>query len=254
MLSWIVFSPLLVIVPMLLVPSERKELIRWLAVLGTVPSLLLAIYIFATFDRSVAGVNDPAGFQYVIQNSWIPAFHIEYYMGIDGLSVTMVLLTALLCFLCIFASWGIEKGIKGYMSMFMILEVGMMGVFVSLDFFLFYVFWEVMLLPMYFLIGVWGGPRKIYAAIKFFLYTLFGSVLMLIAMLALYYQSGHSFNLVQMMAGGEELENLAHELERAAAGGTAAEDLRRAAALLEAETGTREDREPPPGPAPRPGG
>jgi NADH-quinone oxidoreductase subunit M len=215
MLSWIVFSPLLVIVPMLLVPSERKELIRWLAVLGTVPSLLLAIYIFATFDRSVAGVNDPAGFQYVIQNSWIPAFHIDYYMGIDGLSVTMVLLTALLCFICIFASWGIDKGIKGYMTMFMILEVGMMGVFVSLDFFLFYVFWEVMLLPMYFLIGIWGGPRKVYAAIKFFLYTLSGSVLMLIAMLALYYKSGHAFNLVQMMAGdysGQSVQLFGHTL------------------------------------------
>ena len=96
----------------------------------------------------------------------------------------MVLLTAFLSFLCVIASWGIEKAVKGYFSLFLILEAGMMGVFCALDFFLFYVFWEVMLLPMYFLIGIWGGPRREYAAIKFFLYTLAGSVLMLLAMIA----------------------------------------------------------------------
>src|SRR5262250_2927942 len=105
----------------------------------------------------------------------------------------MVLLTALLCFLCIFASFGIEKAVKGYFALFLMLETGMMGVFCALDFFLFYVFWEVMLLPMYFLIGIWGGPRKEYAAIKFFLYTLAGSVLMLLAVIALYYNSGTTY-------------------------------------------------------------
>jgi len=201
MLSWLTFSPLLVVVPILLTPSEKKNLIRWLAVFGTVPALLLSFYIYATFDRTLPGVNDPASFQYVIQKEWISAFHIQYYMGLDGLSVSMVVLTALLCFLCMFASWGIDRGLKGYFTMFMLLEVGMLGTFVSLDFFLFYIFWEIMLLPMYFLIGIWGGPRKIYAAIKFFLYTLFGSVLMLVAMLALYFKSGHSFNLLQLMGG-----------------------------------------------------
>ena len=166
---------------------------------GTVPPLLMAVYIFLTYDRAGVGVNEPESFQYVIQMDWIRSFNIQYYMGIDGLSVTMVLLTALLSFLCIFASWGIDKGIKGYFAMFMLLEVGMMGVFCALDFFLFYIFWEVMLLPMYFLIGVWGGPRKIYAAIKFFLYTLFGSVLMLLVMLALYFKAGHTFNLLELM-------------------------------------------------------
>jgi NADH-quinone oxidoreductase subunit M len=199
MLTWLTFSPLLVVVPILLVPSDRKNVIRWLAVLGTVPALILSVYIFFTFDRTIAGVNNPLGFQYIIQKSWIPAFNIQYYMGLDGLSVSMVLLTGLLCFLCMFASWGIDRGLKGYFTMFLLLEVGMIGVFVALDFFLFYVFWEIMLLPMYFLIGVWGGPRRIYAAIKFFLYTLFGSVLMLIAMLALYFKSGHSFNLLELM-------------------------------------------------------
>src|SRR5262250_868262 len=112
----------------------------------------------------------------------------------------MVLLTALLCFLCIFASFGIEKAVKGYFALFLMLETGLMGVFCALDFFLFYVFWEIVLLPMYFLIGFWGGPRRIYAAIKFFIYTLVGSVLMLVAMLFLYFHSDPvSFNMLALM-------------------------------------------------------
>jgi NADH-quinone oxidoreductase subunit M len=201
MLSWITFSPLLAIVPILLLPSSRPNWIRWTAVAATAIPLVLAFYIFATYNRGSVGVNDPNTFQYVIQHDWIRSFNIQYYMGIDGLSVSMVLLTALLSFLCIFASWGIAKGVKGYFIMFMLLEVGMMGVFCALDFFLFYLFWEIMLLPMYFLIGIWGGPRKVYAAIKFFLYTLFGSVLMLLVMLALYFKGGHTFNMLQLMQG-----------------------------------------------------
>jgi NADH-quinone oxidoreductase subunit M len=108
-------------------------------------------------------------------------------------------LTTLLSFICIFASWGIDRGVKGYFSLFLLLQAGMTGVFCALDFILFYVFWEVMLLPMYFLIGVWGGPRREYAAIKFFLYTLFGSVFMLLAILALYFTSEpHTFNMVRL--------------------------------------------------------
>jgi NADH-quinone oxidoreductase subunit M len=133
--------------------------------------------------------------QYVERASWIDIrsvawfgrVHIEYFVGIDGLSVTMVLLTALISFVAVISSWTIDRSVKGYFAMLLLLNTGMMGVFVSLDFFLFYVFWEVMLLPMYFLIGIWGGPRREYAAIKFFLYTLFGSVLMLLAMIALYF-------------------------------------------------------------------
>jgi len=117
----------------------------------------------------------------------------------------MVLLTALLCVICVIASWGIKTAVKGYFALFLLLETGMMGTFVALDFFLFYVFWELMLLPMYFLIGIWGGPRRVYAAIKFFLYTLFGSVLMLIALLVLYFNVTdpqthlHTFNMLTMM-------------------------------------------------------
>ena len=125
-------------------------------------------------------------------------------MGLDGISFPLVVLTAFVCLLAMGASWSINKYVKGYCVLFLLLETGMLGVFMALDFFLFYVFWEVMLLPMYFLIGVWGGPRKEYAAIKFFLYTLFGSVLMLIAILMLYFNSDLSDPLL-MAASGQVL-------------------------------------------------
>jgi NADH-quinone oxidoreductase subunit M len=125
----------------------------------------------------------------VVKLPWIKAFGIEYLLGIDGISLPLVVLTTFLSLLAAAASWPITKHVKAYHVLFLLLVTGMLGVFVSLDFFLFYVFWEVMLLPMYFLIGIWGGPRREYAAIKFFLYTLLGSVLMLIAILMLYFTS-----------------------------------------------------------------
>ncbi len=131
---------------------------------------------------------------------WIPSFRINYFMAVDGLSLPLVFLSALLGVLCVIYSWNIEKMTKGYMALFLLLETGMIGVFCALDFFLFYVFWEIVLLPMYFLIGVWGGPRRIYAAIKFFIYTLVGSVLMLLALLATYFQTEpHTFNVLTLM-------------------------------------------------------
>jgi NADH-quinone oxidoreductase subunit M len=120
---------------------------------------------------------------------WIPSFDIYYFMGFDGISFPLVMLTSFTSLLAMGASWPITKHVKAYCILFLLLETGMLGVFLALDFFLFYVFWEVMLLPMYFLIGVWGGPRREYAAIKFFLYTLLGSVFMLIAILMLYFNS-----------------------------------------------------------------
>ena len=126
-------------------------------------------------------------------------------MRVDGISISMVLLTALICFISMFASFGINRGEKGYYALLLMLDTGMMGVFVSLDFFLFYVFWEVMLLPMYFLIGIWGGPRREYAAIKFFLYTLLGSVLILLVMLGLYYYGANpTFDMTQLAAQSGE--------------------------------------------------
>lgn len=182
-LSLIVFVPLIGMAVVLLLPRDKINAIRWTSAFFTFVTLVLSVILLAKFD------NTNKGFQFVEHYQWIPAFNVEYFLGVDGLSMPMVFLTALLSFLCIFASWSIEKGEKAYFTLFLLLETGMMGVFVALDFFLFYVFWEVMLLPMYFLIGVWGGPRREYAAIKFFLYTLLGSVLMLIVMLVLYFNS-----------------------------------------------------------------
>jgi NADH-quinone oxidoreductase subunit M len=194
-LTYMTFIPLLGAVAILCLPRDRRDLIRWTAVAATVPPLLMAVWLFVNFDRATPG------FQFQQHVPWIPSFDIYYFVGVDGVSITMVLLTALLSFLCIFASWGIDKGLKGYFSLFLLLDTGMMGVFVALDFFLFFVFWEVMLLPMYFLIGIWGGPRKEYAAIKFFLYTLVGSALMLLSILALYFTAEpHTFDMTRLMA------------------------------------------------------
>jgi NADH-quinone oxidoreductase subunit M len=186
-------------------PKDNHKLIRWTALCVTGIVLIIAGLMLPRFNTNMVGISEPSSFQFVEQVPWIPAFGINYHVGVDGLSFPMVLLTALLCFICIPASWGINKFVKGYHSLFLLLQTGMMGAFVSLDFFLFYVFWEVMLLPMYFLIGIWGGPRRVYAAIKFFLYTLFGSVLMLVVILVLYFNvrdpqtGGHTFSMLHMM-------------------------------------------------------
>ena len=185
LLSLMIFIPLLGMVVVLLLPRESEELVKRVTLLFTLIPLALAVYLFISYDRSTAGT------QYVTNVPWIDAFNIQYHVGIDGLSVTLLLLTALLGPICVIASWrNIEKGIKAYMALFLLLETGMLGFFAALDLFLFYVFFELTLLPMYFLIGIWGGPRREYAAIKFFLYTLFGSVLMLVAMIAVYLNSG----------------------------------------------------------------
>ncbi len=190
LLTLMIFVPLVGMAVILCLPSRAHGAIRWTAVAATVPPLLYSVRLLAAFDPSAPG------YQFVERASWIPPFGIEYFVGVDGLSITMVLLTALLCFLCIFASFGITNGVKGYFALFLMLDTGMMGVFCALDFFLFFVFWEMMLLPMYFLIGVWGGPRREYAAIKFFLYTLLGSVLLLVSILYFYFAAEpHTFDM-----------------------------------------------------------
>jgi NADH-quinone oxidoreductase subunit M len=194
-LSWMIFMPLIGAAAILCLPSRAHGLIRATAVAATVPPLFMAVWLLRHFEPAAPG------FQFVQHFAWIPAFDVSYYVGIDGISVTMIVLTALLCFLCMFASFGIEKGVKGYFALFLLLDAGMMGVFSALDFFLFFVFWEMMLLPMYFLIGIWGGPRREYAAIKFFLYTLLGSVLMLVTILYLYFAADpHSFDMTKLGA------------------------------------------------------
>jgi len=216
-LSWITFIPIIGMILILFVPKENQNAMKWTAAVATFLQLVIAVMIYFNFDRSLTGINTQEGMQLVEKASWIdirgvPWFgriHVDYFVGVDGLSVPMVILTALISFIAVFASWNIPKALKGYMAMLLLLDTGMMGVFVSLDFFLFYVFWEVMLLPMYFLIGVWGGPRREYAAIKFFLYTLLGSVLMLLAVIALYFsvtapdpgtgERIYTFNMLAMM-------------------------------------------------------
>ncbi len=192
-LTWMIFLPLLGAAVVLCLPRDQHGLIRWVALGFTIPPLLLAWWLYMNFDRTTAKM------QFVTKIPWIPSFNIEYFVGIDGLSITMVLLTALISTICIVASWEVDKAPKAYFALFLVLVAAMMGVFCALDFFLFFVFWEVMLLPMYFLIGIWGGPRREYAAIKFFLYTMVGSVLMLIVMLALYfYNEPHTFDLLKL--------------------------------------------------------
>ena len=194
-LSLLVFLPAAVaaFLSLPIVPKAREEVIRWitLATLAVVfgLSLWMAVpQLFGATGPAQFKLGEP-GMQAVVKLPWIKAFGIEYLLGVDGISLPLVVLTTFLSFLAAAASWPITKHVKAYHVLFLLLVTGMLGVFVSLDFFLFYVFWEVMLLPMYFLIGIWGGPRREYAAIKFFLYTLLGSVLMLIAILMLYFTS-----------------------------------------------------------------
>lgn len=192
-LSLITLVPLLGAVIILFIPKDRENFVRAVSAVITFIVFIFSAWLFYTFDRSVPSM------QFVEKISWINSFNIYYFLGVDGLSMSMVFLTGLLGFVSIIASFNIKERVKEYFFFFLILETGMMGVFVALDFFLFYVFWEITLVPMYFLIGIWGGPRKEYAAIKFFLYTLFGSVIMLLAILALYFASApHTFNMVEL--------------------------------------------------------
>ncbi len=197
MIKWlptaITFVPLLFTIFIIATPKEKVKAIRVLAAVGTGLALLGSIIMFAAFDYS-----NP-GFQMAIEVPWISIIGADYYMAVDGISVPLVLVTALLTFICIIASWKIEKRVKEYMGMMVFLEVGMLGVFMALDFMLFYVFWEIVLIPMYFLIAIWGGPRKEYAAIKFFLFTFIGSVFMLLGILAIYFYSGEgTFNMMKL--------------------------------------------------------
>jgi len=205
-LSLLIFLPTLGALILVGFPSKAVDAMRVFTagVTGVVFLMTLQLWLGAgSFDSSLATIQpDPAG----VSAAWIPSWNIHYRLGYDGLSLPLVVLTGFVSFLAAIASWSINKLHKGYFILFLLLVTGMLGVFLALDFFLFYVFWEVMLLPMYFLIGVWGGPRREYAAIKFFLYTLVGSVLMLIAMLMLYFASGREFSLIglaQQAAAGK---------------------------------------------------
>jgi NADH-quinone oxidoreductase subunit M len=183
-LSVLTYLPLIGAFVILFVPRDRHEAIKSAAVATSAICLALATLAWLLFKKTVPQ------FQFVEQADWIPALGISYHMGVDGVSMPMVWLTALVSFLSILYSWIIKERVKEYFILFLLLQTAVNGVFCALDFFLFYIFWEVSLVPMYFIIGVWGGPRREYAAIKFFLYTLVGSLLMLLAIIILYFASG----------------------------------------------------------------
>jgi NADH-quinone oxidoreductase subunit M len=168
--------------------AENKNLLLMATLAITLITFAVTVGVFL-LSGDARFHSDTANMQKAFSVDWIPAFDIHFAMGLDGISFPLIMLTTGISVLSVGASWSIKKHLKAYCILFLLLETGMLGVFLALDFFLFYVFWEVMLLPMYFLIGIWGGPRREYAAIKFFLYTLLGSVLMLIAILVLYFAS-----------------------------------------------------------------
>src|SRR5258708_8900704 len=185
-LSSIHFRRLLVAVIVLVVPKENKDAVRWVANFFALAGLLVSIPLVPMFWEK----RFEAGFKFIegAPGNWIPSIGAGYVLGIDGISFLLIMLTTLLGWISILSSWtAIENRVKEYYIWFLFLQTGMLGVFIALDFFLFFVFSEAMLVPMYLLIGIWCGPRKLYAAIKFFLYTLTGSVLMLLAILFLYF-------------------------------------------------------------------
>ena len=188
-LSIILFTPLLGAFLLLFVPKESKNAIRWIANIFALGGLLISLPLIPRFLAD-AHTNVSSRFHLVEggMNNWIPSIGAGYFLGIDGISFLLIMLTTLLGWISILCSWtAIEDRVKEYYAWFLVLQTGMLGVFMATDFFLFFVFWEAMLVPMYLLIGIWGGPRKLYAAIKFFLYTLAGSVLMLLGILFLYF-------------------------------------------------------------------
>jgi len=193
-LSAITFTPLLFALIVLLIPKSKENWIRWVTTILSLIPLALAIYLYSVVQA------DPGEMHFMEEYSWIPAIDVYYRMGADGLSAIMLVLTTLLSTLCYYyAIYTIKKRVKEFYFLFLILQVGMSGVFVSLDFIFFYVFWEIGLVPMYLLIGVWGGERRIYASIKFFLYTLAGSMAMLLAIIAVYLATG-TFDILEAAA------------------------------------------------------
>jgi NADH-quinone oxidoreductase subunit M len=192
-LTLITFLPLVAAAIILFVPPAQKQLIRIISLIAALGQVGLSLWIWKGYNYSLAGINDPKSFQFVEKVKWIDlqfgsfSFNADYFMGVDGLSITMVILTVVVSAIGVISSWTIEKSVKGYFLLYNVLSTAMVGCFLALDFFLFYIFWELMLVPMYFLIGIWGGPNREYAAMKFFLFTLFGSVFMLLVTIGLYF-------------------------------------------------------------------
>lgn len=189
-LSWTVFLPVIGALLLLLMP---KNAVRPVTLLFTIATFFISFPLFKHFDKTTYKM------QFVEYSEWIPSWGINYFIGIDGISVLFILLTTILSILCVLVSWkSVENKVKEFHIALLTLEAGMLGVFVALDFFLFYLFWEAMLIPMFLIIGVWGGQNRVYAAIKFFLYTLVGSVLMLVGIVVLYFAGGETLNILAL--------------------------------------------------------
>src|SRR5579859_5723515 len=186
-LSIVLFTPIVGALILFLIPSSNTTAIRWWANIVAFIGFLVSLPLVFQFDRT-------KDFQFVERASWIPSIGASYHLGIDGLGLLLVMLTTVIGFISILASWtAIQDRLKEYYAFFLILQTGMLGVFMALDFLLFFVFWETVLVPMYFIIAIWGGPRRGYASIKFMIYTLIGSVLMLLGILMLYYYHYQQF-------------------------------------------------------------
>jgi len=193
-LSTIIFLPVVGAILLILISRTRESLIKWVSLMVAIVTFIFSIPVFTGFDKSTYRM------QFVERHEWIPAWNVKYYLGVDGISILFVLLTTLSAILCVLISWhSIKIKVKEFYIAILLTEGAIAGVFCSLDFFLFYLFWEAMLIPMYLIIGVWGGPRRIYAAVKFFLYTLVGSVLMLVGIIFLYFSSGKSFDILELV-------------------------------------------------------
>ncbi len=190
-LSLSIWVPILAGILVLFTGSDRNaRLARWMALLGSIAGFLVTLPLYTRFDRADGGFQFQEGFR------WIPSFNINYHLGADGIAVPLILLTSFTTVIVVLAAWEvIQKRVAQYLAAFLIMSGLMIGVFTALDAVLFYVFWEAMLIPMFLVIGVWGGPNRVYATIKFFLYTLLGSLLMLVAFIFLFAHT-HSFEIV----------------------------------------------------------
>lgn len=203
LLSTVIFLPLLGVIAIALLRGMGASAVKGIALVISLVTFVISIALYTGFDATSEAyqLGGP-------KLEWIKGIGADYHIGIDGISLWLVLLTTFLTPVCILAAWNsVEKGLSGFLMSLLALETGMLGVFCSLDLLLFFVFWEAMLIPMYFLIGIWGGERRIYATIKFVLYTMAGSALMLVGILALYFQNANSFDLTTM-TGGFESSNL----------------------------------------------
>lgn len=213
-LTLLIFSPILFGVIILLLPTGLRNIFKHITLLATLVQLGIAVWLYLNFKTGplFAGINHEGQYQFVEKLHWIGLnlgsmgkLQIDYFVGVDGVSIMMLLMSSIVMVVAALSSWEINKNHKGYFALFLLLDVAITGVFCSLDFFMFYIFYELMLLPLYFLIGIWGGVRREYAAIKFFLYTLFGSVFMLLVMVGLYFSvrdpetGNHTFNIITMM-------------------------------------------------------